>query len=128
MYAVELIGCAVFAMTGVLAVSRRGLDLIGALMLGAVTAVGGGTIRDLLMRYPIFWFGDVNYLWAALTGAILAFYLTTRLRNVNRGLLYLDGLDAKETGDITGLSPGAVATKIHRIKALLARRFNTSSP
>jgi uncharacterized membrane protein YeiH len=94
MYAVELIGCAVFAMTGVLAVSRRGLDLIGALMLGAVTAVGGGTIRDLLMRYPIFWFGDVNYLWAALTGAILAFYLTTRLRNVNRGLLYLDGLGA----------------------------------
>ncbi len=39
-------------------------------------------------------------------------------------LLYLDGLDAKETGDITGLSPAAVATKIHRIKTLLARRFN----
>jgi RNA polymerase sigma factor (sigma-70 family) len=43
-------------------------------------------------------------------------------------LLYLDGLDARETGDITGLSPGAVATKIHRIKALLARRFNASAP
>lgn len=40
-------------------------------------------------------------------------------------LLYLDGLDAKETGEITGLSPGAVATRIHRVKALLARRFNT---
>ncbi|MBE7942888.1 RNA polymerase sigma factor, partial [Ramlibacter aquaticus] len=39
-------------------------------------------------------------------------------------LLYLDGLDAKETGEITGLSPGAVATKIHRIKAVLAKRFN----
>ncbi len=42
-------------------------------------------------------------------------------------LLYLDGLDAKETGDITGLSPGAVATKIHRIKALLAQRFNANT-
>jgi uncharacterized membrane protein YeiH len=94
MYAVELIGSAVFAITGVLAVSRRGLDLIAALMLGAVTAVGGGTIRDLLMRYPIFWFGDFNYLWAALAGAVLAFFLTRRLRNVNRGLLYLDGLGA----------------------------------
>jgi len=41
-------------------------------------------------------------------------------------LLYLDGLDARETGEITGLSPAAVATKIHRIKALLARRFNAS--
>lgn len=42
-------------------------------------------------------------------------------------LLYLDDLDAKEMGEITGLSPGAVATKIHRIKAVLARRFNVSS-
>jgi RNA polymerase sigma-70 factor (ECF subfamily) len=39
-------------------------------------------------------------------------------------LLYLDGLDAKETGEITGLSPGAIATRIHRAKTLLARRFN----
>ena len=43
-------------------------------------------------------------------------------------LLYLDGLDARETGEITGLSPGAVATRIHRIKALLAQRFNASDP
>jgi RNA polymerase sigma factor (sigma-70 family) len=41
-------------------------------------------------------------------------------------LLYLDELDAKEIGEITGLSPGAVATKIHRIKAVLARRFRAS--
>ena len=41
-------------------------------------------------------------------------------------LLYLDGLDAKEIGEITGLSPGAVATRIHRIKAVLARRFNVN--
>ncbi len=41
-------------------------------------------------------------------------------------LLYLDGLDARETGEITGLSPGAVATRIHRIKAVLAKRFSAS--
>ncbi|MEZ6029615.1 MAG: RNA polymerase sigma factor [Hyphomonadaceae bacterium] len=41
-------------------------------------------------------------------------------------LLYLDGLDARETGDITGLSPGAVATRIHRIKAVLAKRLSAS--
>jgi RNA polymerase sigma-70 factor (ECF subfamily) len=38
-------------------------------------------------------------------------------------LLYLEDLDAAAIGEITGLSPGAVATKIHRLKALLARRF-----
>ena len=42
-------------------------------------------------------------------------------------LLYLDDLDAAAIGEITGLSAGAVATKIHRIKAVLAKRFNSSS-
>jgi RNA polymerase sigma factor (sigma-70 family) len=42
-------------------------------------------------------------------------------------LLYLDDLDAAAIGEITGLSPGAVATKVHRIKAVLARRFNSPS-
>ncbi|HEX5007151.1 MAG TPA: RNA polymerase sigma factor [Hyphomonadaceae bacterium] len=41
-------------------------------------------------------------------------------------LLYLDDLEAREIGEITGLSPGAVATKIHRIKAVLAKRFNAT--
>jgi uncharacterized membrane protein YeiH len=94
MHVIELIGSAVFAMTGVLAVSRRGLDVVGALTLGAVTAVGGGTIRDLLMRYPIFWFGDFDYLWAALVGAVFAFFLSAIARNAYRGLLYLDALGA----------------------------------
>jgi RNA polymerase sigma-70 factor (ECF subfamily) len=39
-------------------------------------------------------------------------------------LLYLDDLDAVAIGEVTGLSPGAVATKIHRVKAALARHFN----
>ena len=39
-------------------------------------------------------------------------------------LLYLEGLDAAAIGEVTALSPGAVAVKIHRIKALLARRFH----
>ena len=43
----HLIGSAVFAISGVLAVTRRGLDVVGAVMLGLVTAIGGGTLRDL---------------------------------------------------------------------------------
>ena len=39
-------------------------------------------------------------------------------------LLYLEDLDAAAIGEITGLSPGAIAVKIHRAKAVLARRFN----
>jgi uncharacterized membrane protein YeiH len=94
MYLVELTGTAIFAATGVLAVSRRGLDLIGAITLGLVTAVGGGTVRDVLMRYPVFWFENFDYVWAALAGAVMTFFLSALVRNAYRGLLYLDALGA----------------------------------
>jgi uncharacterized membrane protein YeiH len=94
MYFVELIGTAVFAATGVLAVSRRGLDVMGAVMLGLVTAVGGGTVRDLLIRYPIFWFENFDYVWAAVVGALVAFFLSAVVANALRTLLYLDALGA----------------------------------
>jgi len=94
MYLVELIGTAVFAATGVLAVSRRGLDVMGAVMLGLVTAVGGGTVRDLVIRYPIFWFDNVYYGWAAVSVALIAFFLNAVVANAVRTLLYLDALGA----------------------------------
>lgn len=89
-----MIGTAVFAITGVLAVSRRGPDVFGALVLGVVTAIGGGTLRDLIVGAPVFWLADFNYAWAAAAGAIAAFWVGPRLRTPLRPLLYLDGLGA----------------------------------
>lgn len=43
-------------------------------------------------------------------------------------VLYLEGLDASTIGEVCGLTPGAVATKIHRLKALLVQRFNHGGP
>lgn len=61
-YLLDLIGVAVFAISGALAAGRRGLDLIGVMVLGAVTAIGGGTIRDVLLgRHPIGWLADPTY-------------------------------------------------------------------
>ena len=56
MYLIELLGTFVFAMSGVIAVSRRGLDVVGAIMLGLVTAVGGAIIfigRALAIFYHL---------------------------------------------------------------------------
>lgn len=94
MYYVELVGTAVFAITGVLAVARRGLDVVGAMALGLITAVGGGTVRDLLIGAPIFWFQDVNPVWAALVGALAAFWIGHVFRSTLRILLYLDAVGA----------------------------------
>ena len=93
-YAFEMLGTAVFAVTGVLAVSRRGLDIFGALVLGLVTAIGGGTARDVMIRAPVFWIEDFNYAWAALIGALLAFWIGPHFSSTHRTLLYLDGLGA----------------------------------
>jgi uncharacterized membrane protein YeiH len=75
-------------------VTRRGLDVFGALVLGLVTALGGGTARDLLMRVPVFWIQDINYVWAGLIGALGAFFLGALLRSTSVLLLYLDALGA----------------------------------
>jgi uncharacterized membrane protein YeiH len=94
MYVVELAGTVVFAITGVLAASRRGLDVFGAIALGIVTALGGGTVRDSLIEAPIFWLADFNYVWAAIGGALAAFWIGSFFRSTYRPLLYLDALGA----------------------------------
>lgn len=65
----DLAGVAVFALSGALLGGRKRLDLLGVFVVAAVTAVGGGTIRDLLLdRHPIFWIADPVYL--AVTAAV----------------------------------------------------------
>jgi uncharacterized membrane protein YeiH len=66
---IDLLGVAVFAISGALAGGRKGLDLFGVTVIAIVTSVGGGTLRDLLLdRHPIFWIADPSYLWAVLAG------------------------------------------------------------
>jgi len=55
LYFLDLAGVAVFAVSGALAAGRLQLDLLGVLVLASLTAIGGGTLRDLLMnRHPVF--------------------------------------------------------------------------
>jgi uncharacterized membrane protein YeiH len=59
----DLLGVAVFAISGTLQAARRRLDPFGALVLAVVTAIGGGTLRDLLLdQRPIFWISAPHYL------------------------------------------------------------------
>ena len=79
-YYLDLAGVAVFAASGVLAARVRDLDLLGVIVVAAITAIGGGTLRDLLLdRHPIFWVTDVWYLIVITAAAILtAGYLRIR--------------------------------------------------
>ena len=63
LYWLDLFGVAVFAVSGALTAGRTGLDLLGVLVIASFAAIGGGTVRDLLLnRHPIFWIRDPTYL------------------------------------------------------------------
>src|SRR5215470_12455197 len=66
----SLLGVAVFAASGALAAGRKNFDLLGVVVIALVTAVGGGTLRDLLLdRHPIFWVKDPVHLTVIVAAA-----------------------------------------------------------
>jgi uncharacterized membrane protein YeiH len=92
LYDLQMLGNAVFAATGVLAVNRRGLDVFGGVVLGTVTALGGGTIRDLIVSVPVFWLADTNYLLVGVASSVIAFFAAKRIATGYQLLLYLDAV------------------------------------
>jgi uncharacterized membrane protein YeiH len=89
----DLAGVAVFAISGVLTAGRKSLDWLGVAVIAVVTAIGGGTLRDVLLnRHPIFWIADSTYLLVILaaTGFTL-FYVHFRVAP-RRALLIADAL------------------------------------
>jgi uncharacterized membrane protein YeiH len=93
LYLLDLIGVAVFAVSGALVAGRKHLDLLGVAVIATVTAIGGGTIRDVLLdRHPVFWISDPTYLLVILLAAALTI-LYARLRTPPRiSLLIADAL------------------------------------
>jgi len=71
LYYLDLAGVAVFAASGVLAARDRDLDLFGVMVVAVITAIGGGSLRDLLLdRHPIFWVTDTWYLIVIIASAL----------------------------------------------------------
>lgn len=82
----------VFAITGVLACASKTQNLVSLVMLGIITALGGGTIRDIILMVPVFWLSEFYYVWIALTGSLVAYLLFKRFRHYSKMLYYLDAL------------------------------------
>ncbi len=76
-YLLEHFAVAVCAITGVLAASGKRVDLFGVVVLAIVTAVGGGTLRDVLLDIrPVFWVADPNYILTAVGFALVTFLVS----------------------------------------------------
>lgn len=72
---ISWLGLVVFAVSGALAAGRRRLDPIGYMLLGTLTAIGGGSVRDVLLGKPAFWIAEPLALAVSLGVAALTFWL-----------------------------------------------------
>lgn len=81
----------VFALTGALVASRAQLDLVGFAFIACLTAVGGGTVRDLLLdRHPVFWVGQPDYILIAAAAAVVVFFTAHLVESRYSWLVWLD--------------------------------------
>ncbi|WP_170452920.1 trimeric intracellular cation channel family protein [Ruegeria arenilitoris] len=81
----------VFALTGALVASRAQLDLVGFAFIACLTAVGGGTVRDLLLdRHPVFWVGQPDYILIAVAAAVVVFFTAHLVESRYNWLIWLD--------------------------------------
>ena len=92
-YYLDLLGVAVFAMSGALAAGRKELDWVGVVFLATVTAIGGGTVRDVLLnRDAVFWIQDTSYLWVIICSSFLTILYVRFFRPPFNLIMYADAL------------------------------------
>lgn len=70
-YALAQVGVAVLAISGVLSAARQRLDIF-SVVVGLLTAIGGGTLRDVILDVPVFWLVDLTAFWVALGASFVA--------------------------------------------------------
>ncbi|MBE0620650.1 MAG: trimeric intracellular cation channel family protein [Burkholderiales bacterium] len=79
-YVVTMSAVAVSAITGVLEAGRKPIDLFGVVLVALTSALGGGTMRDLLLERPVFWVANQTYLVAAVAAGVATFVLVRLAR------------------------------------------------
>ena len=92
-YALELFGTFFFAISGAMAMHDKEHDWFGAGFTGFITAIGGGSLRDMLLgSYPLVWIKDINFIYAILLGVLFSLFFFTRLLKLKRTFFLFDTL------------------------------------
>lgn len=90
-YVLDIIGVLAFAISGVLTALDNKFDLVGSAVVGFVTALGGGTLRDVMIgKTPVAWMHDTNYLWTILAALTLSYIFGKRIVKLRRSLFFFD--------------------------------------
>lgn len=92
-YILEMAGTAAFAVSGALAASRKNMDIFGFCVLALMPAVGGGTVRDIIIdRVPVFWISDNRYVAVAIIAALIVFFTSYKPGSRRQILIWMDAL------------------------------------
>lgn len=87
---IDILGTISFAISGVLTAFKKRMDPFGILIIAFVTAVGGGTLRDLLIDAPITWMHDLLYVYVIFGAAVFAVIFQKVLRHLRKSLFLFD--------------------------------------
>lgn len=90
---VGLFGIAVFAVSGSLEAARKEMDILGFLLIGSVTGLGGGTLRDLLLgAVPVYWVKRPEMVMICLVASVATYFLAPFLASRYRALVWMDAI------------------------------------
>jgi len=83
----------VFAISGALDAARQRMDILGFMLIGTVTGIGGGTLRDLLLdNLPVFWIREPIWISICLVASAVTYFVTPMLASLSRALLWMDAV------------------------------------
>lgn len=89
---IEFLGTFAFAISGIRLASAKKFDLFGAFVIGFVTAIGGGTLRDLFINVTPFWMENPVYLWATLLALLFVIIFHHQLIRLNNTFFLFDSI------------------------------------
>lgn len=91
-YVLDLFGVFVFALSGAMAAERRRMDIFGFAVIALLPALGGGTMRDIIIDVPVFWLGDLRYVAVSIAAAALTFLAAEAIKQAGKWLLWADAI------------------------------------
>lgn len=108
----DILAAIVFAVSGALVASRKGMDVMGFMWLAVITGVGGGTVRDLILDVPVFWVQNPIHVSVCLATAAVMHFVAPLVESRYRTLLWFDAFGlalVTVAGTVKALDVGAPA-------------------